>query len=153
VTLIGGQLLAVLVIVVLQQLLDDAELKVLGLAHPVRDRRHPAVIALFLRRTLHENDRARPARKGRAACASCATTARLPHRDAGLHGRRLADLLHLHHLHAEVPGQLGRHVDQDGQQRDDGCLFLYMCMQPLFGALSDRIGRRTTCCCSARWAR
>ena len=23
------------------------------------------------------------------------------------------------------------------------CLFLYMCMQPLFGALSDRIGRRT----------
>ena len=23
-----------------------------------------------------------------------------------------------------------------------GCLFLYMCMQPLFGALSDRIGRR-----------
>jgi MHS family dicarboxylic acid transporter PcaT-like MFS transporter len=22
------------------------------------------------------------------------------------------------------------------------CLFLYMCMQPLFGALSDRIGRR-----------
>ena len=23
-----------------------------------------------------------------------------------------------------------------------GCLFFYMCMQPLFGALSDRIGRR-----------
>jgi MHS family alpha-ketoglutarate permease-like MFS transporter len=23
-----------------------------------------------------------------------------------------------------------------------GCLFVYMCMQPLFGALSDRIGRR-----------
>ena len=23
------------------------------------------------------------------------------------------------------------------------CLFLYMCMQPLFGALSDRIGRRS----------
>ena len=23
-----------------------------------------------------------------------------------------------------------------------GCLFAYMCMQPLFGALSDRIGRR-----------
>jgi MHS family alpha-ketoglutarate permease-like MFS transporter len=24
------------------------------------------------------------------------------------------------------------------------CLFLYMCMQPLFGALSDRIGRRNS---------
>src|SRR5258708_25668652 len=23
------------------------------------------------------------------------------------------------------------------------CLFIYMCMQPLFGALSDRIGRRS----------
>jgi MHS family dicarboxylic acid transporter PcaT-like MFS transporter len=23
------------------------------------------------------------------------------------------------------------------------CLFIYMCMQPVFGALSDRIGRRT----------
>ena len=32
-------------------------------------------------------------------------------------------------------------------------LFVYMCMQPLFGALSDRIGRRSSMMCSARWAR
>ncbi len=35
-----------------------------------------------------------------------------------------------------------------------GALFLYMCMQPLFGMLSDRIGRRNSMpACSVPWAR
>jgi hypothetical protein len=93
----------------------------LGLAHPVRHRRHHgggrAVPAPHAARDLDRAEAA-PARTPAASRAG-APPRRLPH-GAGLHGRRLADLLHLHHLHAEVPGQHGRHVDQDGQQRDDG---------------------------------
>ncbi|CAM2168289.1 hypothetical protein BLAT2472_10835 [Burkholderia latens] len=36
-----------------------------------------------------------------------------------LHGGRLADLLYVHDVHAEVPGQHRRHACEDGQQRDD----------------------------------
>jgi MFS family permease len=34
-----------------------------------------------------------------------------------------------------------------------GALFLYMCMQPLFGMLADKIGRRNSMLCSARSVR
>jgi MHS family dicarboxylic acid transporter PcaT-like MFS transporter len=54
VTLIGGQLLAVLVVVVLQQLLDEAELKSWGWRIPFVLGALTAVVALMLRRTLHE---------------------------------------------------------------------------------------------------
>jgi MFS family permease len=54
VTLIGGQLLAVLVVVVLQQFLDEQELKAWGWRIPFVIGAITAVVALFLRRTLHE---------------------------------------------------------------------------------------------------
>ena len=50
-------------------------------------------------------------------------------------------LLHLHHLHAEVPGEHGAYGSEDRQRRDDrGAVHLHV-LQPVFGALSDRIGR------------
>ena len=61
---------------------------------------------------------------------------------ARLHHGRVALLLHLHHLHAEVPGEHGAHGRQDrehGHDRRAGHLHV---LQPVFGALSDRIGRR-----------
>lgn len=58
VTLIGGQLLAVLVVVILQQLLDEAELKAWGWRIPFVVGAVTAVVALFLRRTLHETSSA-----------------------------------------------------------------------------------------------
>src|SRR3954468_22518718 len=54
VTLIGGQLLAVLLIVVLEQLLTEAELKAWGWRIPFVVGAVAAVVALLLRRTLHE---------------------------------------------------------------------------------------------------
>ncbi len=110
VTLIGGQLLAVVVVVVLQQLLDEAELKAWGWRIPFVLGAVAAVVALLLRRTLHRDRQYKDARRqGRRhhRRAVPPPQARLLH-GAGLHGRRLADLLHLHHLHAEVPGELGR---------------------------------------------
>ncbi|MDB5963523.1 MAG: alpha-ketoglutarate permease, partial [Polaromonas sp.] len=58
VTLIGGQLLAVLVIVILQQFLEDAELHAWGWRIPFVIGAITAVVALLLRRTLHETSSA-----------------------------------------------------------------------------------------------
>ncbi|MEP6505263.1 MAG: MFS transporter, partial [Betaproteobacteria bacterium] len=54
VTLIGGQLLAVLVIFLLQQTLDEAQLKAFGWRIPFVIGAITAVVAMLLRRTLHE---------------------------------------------------------------------------------------------------
>ena len=58
VTLIGGQLLAVLVVVILQQFLDEAELRAWGWRIPFAIGAITAVVALLLRRTLHETSTA-----------------------------------------------------------------------------------------------
>ncbi len=58
VTLIGGQLLAVLVIFLLQKTLDETELKAWGWRIPFVIGAITAVIALLLRRTLHETSSA-----------------------------------------------------------------------------------------------
>lgn len=57
-TLIGGQLLAVLVVVVLQQLLDESELRAWGWRIPFVIGAIAAVVALMLRRSLHETSTA-----------------------------------------------------------------------------------------------
>src|SRR5438309_9944638 len=58
VTLIGGQLLAVIVVVILQQLLDERELKDWGWRIPFVVGAVTAVVALLLRRTLTETSTA-----------------------------------------------------------------------------------------------
>lgn len=54
VTLIGGQLLAVLTVVILQQILSDAELRAWGWRIPFILGAVLAVVAVWLRRSLHE---------------------------------------------------------------------------------------------------
>jgi MHS family alpha-ketoglutarate permease-like MFS transporter len=144
VTLIGGQLLAVLVVFLLQRFLDDAALKAWGWRVPFVIGAITAVVALLLRRTLHET----------------ASQAALASREAGRLG-----YLASHHLGAFLTvlgytagGSLIFYTYTTYMQKylittahmpkttattiSLVTLFLYMCMQPLFGALSDRIGRR-----------
>ena len=115
VTLIGGQLLAMLVLLVSAELLltPDAARGV-GLAHSLRHRRRAR-----RRRLFHAPRHARDGGVPRGACARRAIEPaqgpaaaparggdrRRPH--AGRHGR----LLHVHDLHAEVPRQHGRAVE------------------------------------------
>ena len=107
VTLIGGQLLAVLVVVCLQQFLSDAEMKEFGWRIPFVDRRghrrhRHAAAPHAARDGVREGP---PEQGGRQLRRDLARPPRgLPH-GAGLHRRRLADLLHVHHVHAEVPGR------------------------------------------------
>jgi MHS family dicarboxylic acid transporter PcaT-like MFS transporter len=144
VTLIGGQLLAVLVVVLLQQLLDEAELKAWGWRIPFVIGAIVAVVALFLRRTLHETS----------------TEQTRSSKDAGsvmsvLRGHRAAFLTVLGYtaggslifytfttyMQKYLVNSAGMSI-RTASNVMTVCLFLFMCMQPLFGALSDRIGRR-----------
>ena len=144
VTLIGGQLLAVLVVVILQQLLDEAELKAWGWRIPFVIGAITAVVALFLRRTLHETSSA--ATRGSKEAGSVAELFR-HHKSAFFTvlgytaGGSLIFYTFTTYMQKYLVNTAGMSI-KTASYVMTGCLFLYMCMQPLFGALSDRIGRR-----------
>ena len=144
VTLIGGQLFAVLVVVVLQQLLDEAELKAWGWRIPFVIGAATAVGVLFLQRRLHETSTA--ATRSSQAAGSVAEIWR-HHRAAFLTvlgytaGGSLMFYTFTTYMQKYLVNSAGMSI-QRASNVMTGCLALYMLMQPLFGALSDRIGRR-----------
>jgi hypothetical protein len=117
VTLIGGQLLALLVLVILQLMLTERRTEGLGLAHSLRGAapRRPglALPAPLAAETTKASDR--KSKEAGSLASPAEAQARL-HHGARLHGRRLADLLHVYDLYAEIPGQHGRHEHQDRQR-------------------------------------
>ncbi|WP_394788080.1 MFS family transporter [Rhodoferax sp.] len=144
VTLIGGQLLAVLVVVLLQQLLDEAELKSWGWRIPFVLGALTAVVALMLRRTLHETTTAQTRNsKGAGSVAELLKN----HKRALLvvlgytAGGSLIFYTFTTYMQKYLVNSAGMSI-KTASNVMTACLFLYMCMQPLFGALSDRIGRR-----------
>jgi len=144
VTLIGGQLLAVLVIFLLQQQLTEPELKAYGWRIPFAIGAVTAVVAMLLRRTLHETASEETLAKKEAG--SFAVIWR-DHRAAFLTvlgytaGGSLIFYTYTTYMQkflittAHMPKTTATSISLV-------TLFVYMCMQPLFGALSDRIGRR-----------
>ena len=144
VTLIGGQLLAVLAVVLLQQLLSDAELKAWGWRIPFVLGAVTAVVALLLRRTLQETTTAK-ARSSEVA-GSVAEIFR-NHKAAFFTvvgytaGGSLIFYTFTTYMQKYLVNSAGMSI-KTASNVMTLCLFLYMCMQPLFGALSDRIGRR-----------
>jgi MFS transporter, MHS family, dicarboxylic acid transporter PcaT len=144
VTLIGGQLLAVLVVVLLQQFLSEAELRAWGWRIPFVVGAATALIAFWLRRTLHET--LDVAVSGKAGAGTLAEIWR-HHRSAFLTvlgytaGGSLIFYTFTTYMQKYLVNSAGMTV-RTASNVMTGCLFLYMCMQPLFGALSDRIGRR-----------
>jgi len=145
VTLIGGQLLAVLVIVVLEQLLDEAELKAWGWRIPFVIGAVAAVVALLLRRTLHEtqSDAARNSKD-----AGSVGVLMREHKAAFFTvlgytaGGSLIFYTFTTYMQKYLVNTVGLPIKTTSYVMTVA-LFVYMCMQPLFGALSDRIGRRT----------
>jgi MHS family dicarboxylic acid transporter PcaT-like MFS transporter/MHS family alpha-ketoglutarate permease-like MFS transporter len=145
VTLIGGQLLAVLVLVILQQFLTNEQLKHWGWRIPFVLGALAAVVAWYLRRSLDETS----------------TVESRNHKDAG----SIAGLLNHKRAFMTVLGftaggslmfytfttYMQKYlVNTAGMNAKTAsgvmtfALLVYMLMQPLFGALSDRIGRRTS---------
>jgi MHS family dicarboxylic acid transporter PcaT-like MFS transporter len=144
VTLIGGQLLAVLVVVILQQLLDEAELKAWGWRIPFVIGAITAVVALLLRRTLHESASAEARGKKEAGSIGGLLRHHLPAFLTVLGytaGGSLIFYTFTTYMQKYLVNSAGMTI-KTASNVMTGCLFVFMCMQPLFGALSDRIGRR-----------
>ncbi|MEO7339021.1 MAG: MFS family transporter [Caldimonas sp.] len=145
VTLIGGQLLAVLVVVVLQQWLSEAELRAWGWRIPFVIGAITAVIALLLRRTLQETTTAEARSDKRAGTLSELFA---NHKAAFFTvlgytaGGSLIFYTFTTYMQKYLVNSAGMSI-KTASNVMTVCLFLYMCMQPAFGALSDRIGRRT----------
>lgn len=144
VTLIGGQLLAVLVVVVIQTLLNDAQLKAWGWRIPFVIGAVTAVVALMLRRTLQETTTAATRHvKGAGTLAEL-----FRHHKAAFFtvlgytsGASLIFYTFTTYMQKYLVNTTGISI-KSASHIMTLCLFLFMCMQPLFGALSDRIGRR-----------
>ncbi|KAB8308292.1 MFS transporter [Erwinia endophytica] len=145
VTLIGGQLMALLVVVVLQQILTDEELRVWGWRIPFALGAALAIVALYLRRSLNETSD----RKTR------------DHEDAGsLRGLWKNRRAFIMVLGFTAGGSLSFYtfttymqkylVNTSGMDHRTAsalmtvALLIFMLMQPLIGALSDKIGRKSS---------
>jgi MHS family alpha-ketoglutarate permease-like MFS transporter len=134
----------VLTVVVLQQFLDENELRAWGWRIPFVVGAAAAVVAVILRLRLHETSTA--ASRGNQAAGSVAALFR-DHKAAFFTvvgytaGGSLAFYTFTTYMQKYLVNTAGMSI-KTASNVMTGCLFLYMCMQPLFGALSDRIGRR-----------
>ncbi|MBC7665222.1 MAG: MFS transporter [Caulobacter sp.] len=144
VTLTGGQLLAVLVVFVLQQFLSDADMKANGWRIPFVIGAITAVIAMLLRRTLHETASEKDLQSKEAGSF---TVIWRDHRAAFLTvlGYTAGGSLIFYTFTTYMQKYLiaSAHMSKTTATNISlVTLFVYMCMQPAFGMLSDRIGRR-----------
>ncbi|QJQ22241.1 MFS transporter [Pseudomonas sp. SK] len=146
VTLIGGQLLAVLVVVILQQLLTEDELRAWGWRIPFVVGAIAALISLMLRRSLHETSSAEVRQskeagtiKGLFSNHAAAFITVLGYTAGG----SLIFYTFTTYMQKYLVNTAGM-TAKNASYVMTGALFLFMVLQPFFGMLSDRIGRRNS---------
>ena len=143
VTLIGGQLLALLVLLPLQNLLTIEQLDSWGWRIPFALGAVAALVALYLRRGLLETIDT----SVRSKAESGTLSELLKHRRALLTvigftaGGSLAFYTYTTYMQKYLVNTAGMSTATASAVMT-AALVVYMLMQPLFGALSDRIGRR-----------
>ena len=144
VTLIGGQLLALGLLVVMQAMLSEDQLFAWGWRVPFVVGALCAVLVFVLRRQLVETDAFRAVPQGKQQRL---TTQLLAHPRALLTvlaltaGGSLAFYTYTTYMQKYLVLSAGW-SKTDATQTVALALFFYMLLQPVFGALSDRIGRR-----------
>jgi MHS family alpha-ketoglutarate permease-like MFS transporter len=145
VTLIGGQLLASLVVVVLQQFFPEAEMKAWAWRIPFAIGALAALCALVARLRLQETA-GHEAREDKEAGSLIALLQRYPRAFLSVLGFTAGGSLIFYTFTTYMQKFL---VNSSGMSIATSsrimtvCLFIYMCLQPVMGALSDRIGRRS----------
>ncbi|MDF9617560.1 MFS family transporter [Pseudomonas entomophila] len=146
VTLIGGQLLAVLVVVILQQLLTEEELRAYGWRIPFVVGAIAALISLMLRRSLKETSSAENRQDKEAGTIS----GLFRHHAAAfitVLGYTAGGSLIFYTFTTYMQKYLVNTAGMNAKSASfvmTGALFLFMILQPVFGMLSDRIGRRNS---------
>src|SRR3984893_518123 len=148
VTLIGGQLLAVLVLVIMQQFLTNAELKSWGWRIPFAIGAVAAVIAFFLRRSLAETTSADVRRKEGAGTIK--GVLRYPRSFLTVLGFTAGGSLIFYTFTTYMQKYLVNTAGMDAKTASavmTVVLLCYMLLQPVFGAISDKIGRRNSMLC------
>jgi MHS family alpha-ketoglutarate permease-like MFS transporter len=145
VTLIGGQLLALLVLVILQQILSGEELKAWGWRIPFALGAVLAVVALYLRRSLNETSDA----KTRNHKDAGSLTGLWKNRKAFLMvlGFTAAGSLTFYTFTTYMQKYLVNTAGMDAKLASaimTVALFVFMLLQPAVGAFSDKIGRRSS---------
>ncbi len=143
VTLIGGQLSAMLVLIVLQKfLLTEAELEAWGWRIPFAIGAVLAVVAYIMRRDMHETDAFINAK---SRDGSLAALLKYPRELAIVVGLTMGGTVAFYTFTTYMQKFL---VNTSGFAKDTAtlisasALFVYMLLQPVVGAISDRTGRR-----------
>ncbi len=146
VTLIMGQLLALGVLLVLQRVLDAAALEAWGWRIPFVIGAACALVAVWLRRSMAETDAFESERATVAARVSAFTSLQAhPRAVVTVFGLTAGGALAFYTFTTYAQKFL---VNTAGFSKADATLAsavslaIFMCVQPVFGALSDRIGRR-----------
>ncbi|TMG90163.1 MAG: MFS transporter [Betaproteobacteria bacterium] len=148
VTLIGGQLLAVLVLVIMQQYLTNAELKAWGWRIPFAIGALAAVVAFFLRRSLAETTS--DAVRHQKDAGTIRGVLRYPRSFFTVLGFTAGGSLIFYTFTTYMQKYLVNTAGMDAKTASrvmTAVLFCYMLLQPVFGALSDKIGRRNSMLC------
>jgi MHS family alpha-ketoglutarate permease-like MFS transporter len=143
VTLIGGQLLALLLLVILQALLTTDQLKAWGWRIPFVIGAIAALVAMYLRRSLAETTSDETMHSKEAG----SLLGLLRHKRAVLivFAFTMGGSLYFYTFTTYMQKYLVNTAHMDASIVSiimTAVLILYMCLQPAFGALSDRIGRR-----------
>src|SRR5262249_41290001 len=148
VTLIGGQLLALLVIVTLQAFLTEGEIKAWGWRVPFVIGAVAAVVALVLRRSLAET-----ASQESIHAQEAGTIRGLPPPQRAVllvlgftAGGSLIFYTFTTYMQKYLVNTAGMETATASEVMT-AVLFVYMLLQPVFGIISDRIGRKNAMIC------
>jgi MHS family alpha-ketoglutarate permease-like MFS transporter len=146
VTLIGGQLSAIIVLLILQQLvLTPAQLKAWGWRIPFGVGALLAITAVVMMRHLHETDAFLEANKIKRRESSLRTLFKYPREVMLVIGLTAGGTTAFYTYTTYMQKFLKLSVGLNDNQTTlvaFGSLVFAFCIQPLYGALSDRFGRR-----------
>ncbi|NWA00657.1 MFS transporter [Pseudomonas gingeri] len=144
VTLISGQLIALAVLIVLQQTLTTEQLQDWGWRIPFGIGALCAIVALYLRRGMEETE-SFTKKKEKPKESLMRTLMRHPKElmtVVGLTmGGTLAFYTYTTYMQKYLVNTVGMSIS-DSTTISAATLFLFMCLQPVVGALSDKVGRR-----------